>query len=106
MGGSFSSHVPHLTYRREVLREVVEDLGVAQPLLLFAHRHLEREREAGAPEDLLEGRRHHPTVSDDLNDPLGLHHLAVCPAERDALMAVRRPPPADPGRATPLATPL
>src|SRR5438067_11123531 len=84
----------------EVRGEVVEDLGVAGALLLFAHRHLDRQRELGPAEHVSEGHRHEAPVTELHDDPLRLGDLAVRAAEVEPLLAVVRRPHADAERAT------
>src|SRR5438067_13823622 len=78
----------------EVRGKVVEDLRVAGALLLFAHRHLDRQRELGPAEHVSEGHRHQAAVTDLHDDPLRLGDLAVRAAEVEALpAAIGRTPP-------------
>src|SRR5438093_5028851 len=73
----------------EVRSAVVEDLGPARALLLLRLRHLEREREPGAAtEDVFEGRRHHATVTQVLDEARGFDDLDVGAAEDEALLTV------------------
>src|SRR5437870_551567 len=73
---------------RQVLREMLEDLAPALPLLLLAHLHLDGERELRLALHVREGRRYDAAVAEDLDDPFGHGDLPVRALEGEALLAV------------------